>query len=202
MLERFRGLSAAVLGPLVRLLVRRGVSPDVVTVVGTAGVVLAALVCFPQGWLWQGVLVTAFFVLFDMVDGLMAKSTGTATAWGAFLDSTLDRIADAALFSALVLWYAGDGDDTVLLAVSLFCLVAGVVTSYAKARAEGLGMTCNVGIAERAERLILALAGVILAGMGLDIALPVLLWVLAVASAITVGQRLVEVHRQARASAS
>ena len=76
MLERFRGWSAAVLGPIARLLVRLGVSPDVVTIVGTLGVVLGALICFPQGWLWQGVLVVTIFVISDMIDGLMAKITG------------------------------------------------------------------------------------------------------------------------------
>ena len=72
MLERFRALSGVVLGPVVRWLVRHGVSPDVVTVAGTIGVVLGALVCFPQGWLWQGVLVVTVFVVSDMIDGLMA----------------------------------------------------------------------------------------------------------------------------------
>src|SRR3978361_2265173 len=95
MLERFRGLSATLPGPIARLLIRRGVSPDVVTVAGTAGVVLAALICFPQGWLWQGVIAGTLFVISDMLDGLMAKSTGTATPWGAFLDSTSDRLRDA-----------------------------------------------------------------------------------------------------------
>jgi CDP-diacylglycerol--glycerol-3-phosphate 3-phosphatidyltransferase len=191
-----------VVGPLAAFLLRIGVSPDMVTVFGLLGAATASLGLIARGHFLSGGLIVTFFVLTDALDGTMARMRGPAGNWGAFLDSTLDRIADAAVFSALVLWYAGDGDDTVLLAVSLFCLVAGVVTSYAKARAEGLGMTANVGIAERAERLILVLAGVILAGMGLDIALPVLLWVLAVASAVTVGQRLVEVHRQAHASAS
>jgi CDP-diacylglycerol--glycerol-3-phosphate 3-phosphatidyltransferase len=191
-----------VVGPLAAFLLRLGVTPDMVTVFGLLGAAAGSLGLIARGHFFSGGVVVTFFVLTDALDGTMARLRGPAGQWGAFLDSTLDRIADASVFSALVLWYAGDGDDTVLLAVALFCLVAGVVTSYAKARAEGLGMTCNVGIAERAERLILVLAGVILAGMGLDVALPVLLWVLAVASAITVGQRLVEVHRQAHAPAS
>jgi CDP-diacylglycerol--glycerol-3-phosphate 3-phosphatidyltransferase len=191
-----------IVGPLAAFLLRIGVTPDMVTVFGLLGAAAGSLGLIARGHFFSGGVVVTFFVLTDALDGTMARMRGPAGSWGAYLDSTLDRIADASVFSALVLWYAGDGDDTVLLAVSLFCLVAGVVTSYAKARAEGLGMTCNVGIAERAERLILVLAGVILAGMGLDIALPVLLWVLAVASAITVGQRLVEVHRQATQPAS
>lgn len=191
-----------VVGPLAAFLLRIGVTPDMVTVFGLVGASTASLGLIARGHFFSGGVIVTFFVLTDALDGTMARLRGPAGRWGAFLDSTLDRIADAAVFSALVLWYAGGGDDTVMLSVALFCLVAGVVTSYAKARAEGLGLTCNVGIAERAERLILVLAGVILAGMGVDVALPVLLWVLAVASAVTVGQRLVEVHRQAHAAAS
>jgi CDP-diacylglycerol--glycerol-3-phosphate 3-phosphatidyltransferase len=190
-----------IVGPLAAFLLRVGITPDMVTVAGVLGAVGASLGLIARGHFFSGGVVVTLFVLTDALDGTMARLRGPAGRWGAFLDSTLDRIADAAVFCALVIWYAGPGDDSVLLDVSLFCLVAGVVTSYAKARAEGLGMTCNVGIAERAERLILVLAGVILAGMGLDIALPVLLWVLAVVSAIPVGQRLVEVHRQAGAPA-
>jgi CDP-diacylglycerol--glycerol-3-phosphate 3-phosphatidyltransferase len=96
-----------------------------------------------------------------------------------------------------VFWYTGGGESTLLAAVALFCLVSGSIVSYAKARAEGVGLSANVGLAERAERLILALLGTFLYGLGLEIALPVLLWVLAVATAITVVQRVVEVRRQA-----
>ena len=191
-----------IVSPLAALLLRVGVTPDMVTVLGVLGAVAGSLGLIARGHFLIGGFVVTFFVLTDALDGTMARLRGPAGSWGAFLDSTLDRIADAAVFSALVIWYAEAGDDTVLLCVSLFCLVAGLVTSYAKARAEGLGMTANVGIAERAERLILVLGGVILTGAGLDLALPVLLWVLAVVSAVTVGQRLVEVHRQAHASAS
>jgi CDP-diacylglycerol--glycerol-3-phosphate 3-phosphatidyltransferase len=191
-----------VIGPLAARLLRLGVSPDMVTVTGVIGAVVASFALIARGQLFWGGAVVTLFVLTDALDGTMARLRGPAGSWGAFLDSTLDRIADASIFAALALWYAGDGDSTVLLAVSLFCLVAGMVTSYAKARAEGLGMTCNVGIAERAERLILVLAGIILAGIGLHIALPIALWVLAVASAVTVGQRLAEVRRQATAPAS
>ena len=188
-----------IVGPLAARLLRLGITPDMVTVVGAVGAVAASLGLLARGhFFWGGVLVTVA-VLTDALDGTMARLRGPAGSWGAFLDSTLDRIADASIFCALVIWYAGKGDDQLLLGVSLFCLVAGAVTSYAKARAEGLGMTCNVGLAERVERLILVLAGVCLAGIGLDVALPIALWVLAVASAITVGQRLAEVHRQATA---
>jgi len=188
---------ARVVGPLAARLLRLGVTPDMVTVAGVVGAVAGALALVARGhFFWGGVVVTVS-VLTDALDGTMARLRGPAGRWGAFLDSTLDRIADASIFCALALWFAGRGDSTLLLALSLFCLVAGAVTSYAKARAEGLGMTCDVGLAERAERLILILLGILLAGLGLTIALSIALWLLAVASAVTVAQRLAEVHRQA-----
>lgn len=186
-----------VVAPLAAWLLRVGVTPDMVTVAGTVGAVTGALVFFTRGHFFLGTAVVTLSVLTDALDGAMARLRGVSGPWGAFLDSTMDRIADAAIFSSLVLWYAGEGDSDALLALSLLCLVSGVVISYAKARAEGLGMTCNVGIAERLERLIAVLAGTLLAGIGLEQGLAVALVVLAVASVVTVGQRLAEVHRQA-----
>ncbi|HWH29481.1 MAG TPA: CDP-alcohol phosphatidyltransferase family protein [Mycobacteriales bacterium] len=183
--------------PVAGALLRAGVSPDAVTAVGTAGAVTGALVLFPRGSFLVGTVVVVLSVLTDLLDGAMARRRGTATVFGAWLDSTCDRIADAAIFSGLALWFAGDGDDRLLLGLSLFCLVSGGIVSYAKARAEGLGLRCDVGLAERAERLILVLLGTALAGLGVDVALAVLLWVLAAVSAVTVVQRLLEVRRQA-----
>lgn len=186
-----------VVAPLATRLLSAGVTPDAVTVAGTVGAVVGALAFFPTGSFLVGTAVVTLAVLTDALDGAMARQRGVSGPWGAFLDSTMDRLADAAIFSGLALWFAGDGDSQVLLCVSLFCLVTGVVTSYAKARAEGLGLTCDVGLVERLERLVLVLAGTLLAGLGLDLGLAVFLWLLAVASAVTVGQRLVEVRRQA-----
>ena len=200
MLERFRGLSATLLGPIARLLIRRGVSPDVVTVTGTAGVVLAALICFPQGWLWQGVVITTFFVISDMLDGLMAKSTGTATPWGAFLDSTSDRLGDAAVFGGILLFFTYREDSTLWAAVALAGLVFGQWTSYVKARAESLGFTCSGGLAARADRLVIILVGTFVAGLGVPYVLQVAVAVLALTSMITVFQRIAQVRRQARAT--
>lgn len=190
-----------VVDPVASALLRTGVSPDAVTLIGTLGVVLGALVFFPQGMFFTGTAVVFFFVLTDLLDGAMARKLGRSGPFGAWLDSTFDRIADAAIFSGLVLWFTGGGDDRVMAGVALFCLVSGGIVSYAKARAEGLGLRCDVGLAERAERLILVLLGTLLASLGLDIALDVLLWLLAVASAITFVQRLVEVRRQAAPAA-
>lgn len=194
---RVRPAVARLVDPVATALLRLGVAPDAITLAGTTGAVAGALAFYPRGMFFTGTAVVFFSVLTDLLDGTMARMRGTVSAFGAFLDSTCDRVADAAIFSGLVLWYTGRGDSTVLACVALFCLVAGSIVSYAKARAEGLGLPCDVGIAERAERLIVVLLGTLLAGLGVPAALPIALWVLAVATAVTVVQRLVEVRRQA-----
>ena len=194
---RVRPALAHVVDPVAAALLRAGVGPDAVTITGTLGVLVGSLGFFPRGMFFTGTAIVFFSVLTDLLDGTMARKLGRTSRFGAWLDSTCDRVADSAIFSGIALWYLGDGDSTTLGAVALFCLVAGSTVSYAKARAEGLGMTCDVGLAERAERLILVLLGTLLIGLGLDVALPIALWLLAVATAITVVQRLVEVRRQA-----
>lgn len=198
MLERFRQYWTSLLAPVADALLRAGVSPDVVTLVGTLGVSAGALIFFPLGLLWVGVLAIGVFVFADLIDGYMARSAGRSSQWGAWLDSTLDRVGDAAIFGGLVLWFAGGGDDPVLMSVALWCLVMGSVTSYARARAEGLGMQAKGGIAERADRLTAVLLAAFFADvLNLEILLAVTLWVLAVASTVTVGQRALAVRRQA-----
>lgn len=198
MLNKLRPALGRVLTPVGQAVARTGVSPNAITVIGTVGAVGGALGFFPRGEYFWGTIVITAFVLFDMLDGALARVTGKMTKWGAFLDSTMDRVADAAIFSGLMIGL-NDDDQRVLAGVSLYCLVAGVVTSYAKARAEGLGYTCNVGIAERAERLIIVLAAAGLDGLGVPFVLALALWVLAALSTITVAQRFAEVRRQALA---
>lgn len=191
-----RRASAQVFAPLARTLLRLGVTPNAVTVFGTVGTVVAALACYPFGLLFPGSVVITVFVLSDMVDGTMARMSGRTTTWGAFLDSTLDRVGDAAIFGGLIWWFTRGGDDPLLAAVALFCLVAAMVISYVKARAEGLGLTCDVGIAERSDRLLAILVVTGLSGLGVPYVMAVGLWLLAAASAFTVWQRMAEVHRQ------
>ncbi len=202
MFTHFRAFWTKVIAnPIARVLLKLGVSPDAVTLVGTLGVSAAALWFFPRGQLLVGVLVITAFVFSDLVDGHMARLTGRTSPFGAFLDSTLDRIGDAAVFSGLALYFAGPGDSMLYLVLSLVCLVMGSVTSYARARAEALGYTADVGIAERADRLVGIL---VMTGLSelvrLPILLPIALWVLAVASTVTVAQRIWVVRRQAHAS--
>ena len=202
MLDRFKQFwQGVVLAPFVTLFLRLGISPDAVTLVGTLGVVAGALVFFPLGMLWQGVVVITCFVFSDLIDGQMARLSGRTSRFGAFWDSTLDRIGDGAVFGGLVLYFAGPGDDYLHLCVALWCLVMGSVTSYSRARAESLGMDARGGIAERADRLVAIL---VLTFFGDVLGLPVLyeatLWVLAVASTYTVGYRVLKVRRQSLAA--
>lgn len=198
MLERFRQFWTNFFKPISHLLMKWGVSPDTVTMVGTAGVVAGALVFFPRGQLLIGVLVIAVFVFSDLVDGYMARTLGTSSKWGAFLDSTLDRLGDAAIFAGLAVYFFGRGDDQLLAYVALWALVMGSVTSYARAKAESLGMQAKGGIAERADRLVAVLVMTGLSEIfGLPVLLTIVLWALAVASTVTVVQRMVLVRRQA-----
>lgn len=187
--------------PIARALVRRGVRPDLVTVLGTVGSVAASVWFLPHNQLFLGTCVITAFVLFDLLDGAMARARGAGTPFGAVLDSTCDRIADGALFAALAWWCLRVGGQPHTAVAALLSLVAGQVVSYLKARAEASGLSAHGGLVERAERLILALVGTAVTGLGVHWALAVALWLLAVGSMVTLGQRLVSVHTSARAAA-
>ncbi|MGY1603789.1 phosphatidylinositol phosphate synthase [Geodermatophilus sp. SYSU D00815] len=189
---------ARVLAPVVTRLARAGVTPDLVTITGTVGSIAGAVVLVATGHLFWGAFAVTLFVLLDMLDGALARARGGGSVFGAVLDSTCDRASDAAIFAALAWWFSGAGDNRLLVLLALLCLVLGVLTSYVKARAEGVGLSADVGIVERTERLILVLTGTGLAGLGVPYAVHVALWILLVGSAITVGQRVVAVHRAAR----
>ena len=181
--------------PIVTRLARAGVTPDAITLAGTVGAVAGAVLLIGTGHLFWGAFTVTVFVLLDMLDGALARARGGGSVFGAVLDSVGDRAADAAIFGALVWWFAGPGDNRLLVLLSLLCLVLGVLTSYVKARAEGVGLRCDVGVVERPERLVLVLVGTGFSGLGIPYALHVGLWVLLVGSAVTVGQRFAEVRR-------
>ena len=201
MLDRFKGFwQGVVLAPIVTLFLRLGISPDTVTLVGTIGVAAGALVFFPQGMLLIGVLVVTAFVFSDLVDGQMARRMGRSSKFGSFWDSTLDRIGDGAVFGGLALYFAGPGDSYLYLCVTLYCLVLGGVTSYARAKAESLGLDARGGLAERADRLVAILVMTGFAGIfDLDLLIYITLWVLAAANTQTVVLRVRKVHRQVAA---
>ena len=192
-----RGFFTALFSPLARWLLRIGVSPDAVTIVGTAGVVVGALVFYPLGQLWWGTLFITAFIFSDVIDGIMARMQERGGRWGNFLDSTLDRVADGALFAGVAIWYFTGGADTPIAIAAVVCLVLGMVVSYARAKAEALGYHANVGIAERAERLVSVLVVTGLTGVGLPtVVLFATLCLLGLASFVTVVQRIAAVHRQ------
>jgi CDP-diacylglycerol---glycerol-3-phosphate 3-phosphatidyltransferase len=202
MLKVLRPGLARLLVPVGEALARTPLTPNMLTVIGAVGVAAGALTLYPTGHLFAGTVVCTCFVLADMLDGALARVQGSSGLFGAFLDSTLDRVGDAAIFGGIAIWLATGGHQRVLASVALFCLVAGGLVSYAKARAQGLGLRCDVGIAERTERLILGLVAIGLSGLGVPYVLSAGLWILAVLSAVTFGQRVYAVRQAAAAPAA
>ena len=197
-----RASVSRVTDPIGAVLVRVGLTPNGMTLIGTAGAIGGALWLFPTGHLLAGTFVVWGAVMLDLLDGAMARAQGGGTKFGGVLDSTCDRLADGALMAAIA-WYAFEvAGRSHLGAAALICLVLGQVISYIKARAEASGLSANVGLVERAERLIIALVGTGLQGFGVPYAVDVALWLLVVGSVITVVQRLVAVRRSALAEAT
>ncbi|MBP3043418.1 CDP-alcohol phosphatidyltransferase family protein [Arthrobacter jiangjiafuii] len=199
MLNKYaRGFFTGVFTPMAAWLLKRGVSPDAVTILGTLGVMVGGLVFYPMGQLFWGTLFITAFIFSDVLDGIMARLQERTGKWGGFLDSTLDRFADGALFAGVSIWFFTGGDNDAIGIAAIICLVLGMSVSYIRAKAESLGFTANVGIAERAERLVSLLVATGLVGLGLpEVLLLVVLIALCVASCITVGQRIAAVRRQA-----
>jgi CDP-diacylglycerol--glycerol-3-phosphate 3-phosphatidyltransferase len=192
----WKAAAARAMDPLARGLLRARVTPNAVTVAGTVGVVFGAWLA-TQGRVW--LVVAVFWItlcaLTDVLDGAMARMVGKPGRFGALLDSTTDRIADGAVFAAVAYLMAVDRDLPSLVA-ALIALVAGQVVSYVKARAEGLGLRCDIGLIERFERLVILGLGGLATGFGLGWGLPVALWLLAALSVFTAGQRIWYVRRQ------
>ena len=200
MLNFLRPVFARLFNPVVEALARTPVTPNMITVAGTVGVCAAALSMLPVGELFPGALTAAVFVFTDMLDGQLARIKGNSGSYGAFLDSTMDRIADAAIFGGITIWFMRT--DHLLACVSLFCLAAGLCVSYVKARAEGLGLNGDVGLIERPERLIIGLGSIGLSGVGVPYVLPIGMWALAAGSAFTLWQRMRAVYLDAAAKAA
>lgn len=200
MLDKYtRVYTTRILTPTARALLRARISPDAVTITGTVGVMAGAFAFYPRGEFFWGTVVITLFVFSDNIDGIMARLSDRRSNWGAFLDSVLDRFGDAAIFGALAIWFAGRGDNLRMTVLLVACLALGAIVSYARARAESLGYTASGGIAERADRLVSVLVTTGFTGL-FDLPLVVLevvLWLLVVASAWTVVQRVHGVHQQA-----
>ena len=185
-----------VITPLCRGLLKAGITPNVMSALGGLGSSASAILLFGTGHFFAGTIVTTLFVLFDLLDGTMARISNTSSRWGALLDSTLDRVSDAAILGSVTYWLSKSNDR--LVPVVLAVLILGSLISYIKARAEGLDIECNGGIAERTERLIIILVATGLHGLGLNFVLAIGFWALFALSFITVVQRLVIVYKGSR----
>ncbi|NIL76864.1 phosphatidylinositol phosphate synthase [Rhodococcus kyotonensis] len=190
-----------VTAPLGRALNATGLTPNSVTLIGTVVTVVAAITMFPAGYLFWGTMVITLFVLFDMLDGAMARARGGGTKYGAVLDATCDRVADGAIFAGLAWWAVFSENDKVLFVTTLVCLVTSQVISYAKARAEASGLSADGGWIERPDRLVIVLVAAGLTGIGRHFDIPGLqsvlypaMWVLAALSVVTVFQRVLAVR--------
>ena len=200
MLNFLRPFFARLFNPLVQALARTPVTPNMITVAGTVCMSAAALSMFPIGELFPVAFTATIFTFTDMLDGQLARIKGSSGKYGAFLDSTMDRLGDAAIFGGITIWFMRS--DHLLGVVSLFCLAGGMSVSYVKARAEGLGLNADVGVIERPERLIIGLTSIGLSGLGIPYVLPIGMWALAAGTAFTLYQRMRCVYLDAQAKAA
>jgi len=194
--NRVKEAARAMLAPLVRLAQRLGITPNKVTVAGFL-VVVAAAILIGAGYLLVGAVVLVSGSLLDAVDGALARATGGGTAFGSFLDSTLDRAAEAILYGGIVAFYlrtSAEPIGPVLLALA--ALSGSFMVSYTRARAEGIGVSASVGLAQRTERLVIIVAGIALAGLGIGIGLVGAIGIVAALSAATTIQRIWHVRQQ------
>lgn len=187
----------AFITPIARGALAVGLTPNAVSTIGAIGVVASALWFFPRGSLFWGTLAATLFVLSDLFDGTMARLTQSeGTRWGAFIDSTLDRVADSSLLIGLAIYLHREDDRA--LSLTLLALVISFLIPYIRAKAEALGIDCSVGIAERTERLILILVGMGLEGLGVPYVLSLSLWILVCLGLVTCYQRINVIRMQTR----
>jgi len=193
--NRFKAPVTALITPSCRFLLRIGITANWLTFIGAIGSSISALYFFSKGNFLLGTLLVSLFALSDLFDGTMARlSEQGTTKWGALIDSTLDRATDAAIYAG-VISYAISIDNRNLALLALLALITGALIPYIRAKAESLGIECSVGIAERAERLIIILTATGLYGLGVNIALAGGLLLINILGLITIVQRLLVVAR-------
>jgi CDP-diacylglycerol--glycerol-3-phosphate 3-phosphatidyltransferase len=195
--SKARNIGKIIATPFAKIFIKLGFTPDSITLLGTTGVVLVSVTFLAQGQFLIGSILFMLFVGLDAVDGTVARLLNRNSKWGAFFDSVLDRIADGAVLGSLAFYFASEQNVTYFV-LSLISLVASEIVSYTKARAEGLGLNCDTGLAERPERVIVVVAGTFLAGIGITWLLLASIWVLAAISVITVIQRMLFVLKQTK----
>ena len=180
--------------PVAAFALRIGITPNAVTWVGAVGVIASALSFYPRGDFFLGTAVISFFALSDLFDGTMARiSKAGASTWGSFLDSTIDRVTDSAILLGVSIYLINNDDQ--LSFVVITTLVTGILVPYIRAKAESCGVECSGGIAERTERLIMAMSAIALDGLGVPYVLAGGMWLLAGLGAVTVVQRMLIVRR-------
>ena len=188
---------AVVVVPVAKLFLKMGLTPNIVTIVGTIVTIAISVILIPLDHLFAAALLSGLFAAFDMLDGTMARLTTGGSNFGATLDASCDRITDGALFAAIAFWMVYvDNAHPLNFAACMVVLVSSQVISYVKARGEASGFKMVGGLVERPERLILGLGGVGLEGLGVPYALEVSLWLLAVGSVFTIYQRMRQAARQ------
>ncbi len=197
--SKARDIGKLIATPFAKIFIKLGFSPDLVTLFGTLGVVVSSIIFFSQGEFLLGSIFFAMFVGLDAVDGTVARLLNRNSKWGAFFDSVLDRIADGVVLGSLAFYFANAGEETYFI-LSLIALLASEIVSYTKARAEGLGLNCDTGLAERPERVMIIIAGTFLTGLGINPALDISIWLLTIVSIITVIQRMNFVLKQTKSS--
>jgi CDP-diacylglycerol--glycerol-3-phosphate 3-phosphatidyltransferase len=191
----------AILAPIVRMAMALHLTPNTITVIGLL-ITLVASVLVANGMLLVGAAILTAGSLLDAVDGALARAQGGGTAFGSFLDSTLDRASEAILFIGIGAWLLANLADPTWPVLALMVALAGsFLVSYSHARAQGIGLAANVGLAPRTERLVLVIAGVALAGLGFTIGLIGAVVILATLTVVTVLQRIRHVWRLSQAGA-
>jgi CDP-diacylglycerol--glycerol-3-phosphate 3-phosphatidyltransferase len=190
---RTRSIAAHVVDPIARGLLRLGLTASAVTVIAAVGAIVVSIALIAQGRFVLACILMGPLAGADLLDGTMARISGTSGPWGSFLDSTTDRITDGAIFAAFV-WWAMERNAPLAVA-AMVALIAGFVTPYARAKAESINVECKVGVAERAERVGGIMAAALLHGLGVPFVLEGTIWLLAVLSSITVWQRMAVVRK-------
>ncbi|MBJ7506300.1 MAG: CDP-alcohol phosphatidyltransferase family protein [Candidatus Nanopelagicus sp.] len=195
MLQRsLRDPVAKIIAPLVKTLIKMRVSANQISAIGGLGSVVSALYFFSNGRFFIGVIWVSVFVAFDLFDGAVARASNKGISkWGALLDSTLDRLSDGAIFIGALIYFIDQNDP--LVPVLLVATFASFMVSYIKARAESLLIKCEGGLAERGERVIIILTAYGLHGLGVNYAMAVGIWLLALISVFTMIQRMMIVYK-------
>jgi CDP-diacylglycerol--glycerol-3-phosphate 3-phosphatidyltransferase len=183
-----------VVDPVAVFLLRIGITPNGMTFFGSLGTSAMALWLWPQGEYFWGTMGVIAFIFSDLLDGTMARISEKSSQWGAFFDSTIDRVVDVALIGALLLSLLKTDDRLALVAFA--ALIGGFLVSYVKARAQALSLECDGGFAERAERVIILLTAVGFAGLGIPYILAIGIWILAISSLATFVFRVYQVWKQ------